>query len=139
LKSKTPVMKKIILSILSSILIISVYAQSDPAPKPPPSDFVGRYVFPDGSVVPDVTVALSGDALSMTSAAGSSALTEAGRDTFTIVEFSGLAVFKRGEDKKVNAVHIEAQGYVLDGQKQSSGAWSFTYYLRPNRELLVKR
>ena len=132
-------MKKIILSILSSILIISVYAQSDPAPKPSPSDFVGRYVFPDGSVVPDVTVALSGDALSMTSAAGSPALTEAGRDTFTIVEFSGLAVFKRGEDKKVNAVHIEAQGYVLDGQKQSNGAWSFTYYLLPNRDLLVKR
>ncbi|HMK19477.1 MAG TPA: hypothetical protein VK492_14840 [Chitinophagaceae bacterium] len=132
-------MKKIILSILSCILIISVYAQSDPAPKPPPSDFVGRYVFPEGSVVPDVTVALSGEALTMSSAAGNSALTELGRDTFTIVEFSGLAIFKRGEDKKVNAVHIEAQGYVLDGQKQSSGAWSFTYYLRPNRDLLVKK
>jgi hypothetical protein len=139
LKLKTPVMKKIILSILSCILIISVYAQSDPAPKPPPSDFVGRYVFPEGSVVPDVTVALSGEALTMSSAAGNSALTELGRDTFTIVEFSGLAIFKRGEDKKVNAVHIEAQGYVLDGQKQSSGAWSFTYYLRPNRDLLVKK
>jgi hypothetical protein len=131
-------MKKIILSILPCILIISVYAQSDPAPKPPPSDFVGRYVFPEGSVVPDVTVALSGEALTMTSAAGSSALTELGRDTFTIVEFSGVAIFKRGEDKKVNAVHIEAQGYVLDGQKQSGGAWSFTYYLR-NRDLLVKK
>jgi hypothetical protein len=139
LNLKIPVMKKIILSILSCILIISVYAQSDPAPKPPPSDFVGRYVFPEGSVVPDVTVALSGEALTMSSAAGNSALTELGRDTFTIVEFSGLAIFKRGEDKKVNAVHIEAQGYVLDGQKQSSGAWSFTYYLRPNRDLLVKK
>jgi hypothetical protein len=130
-------MKKLILSILSLIVIITTYAQSDP--KPPLSDFLGRYIFPEGSVVPDVTVALSGDALSMASAAGTSALTELGRDTFTIVEFSGLAIFKRGEDKKVNGVHIEAQGYVLDGQKQSSGAWSFTYYLRPNRELLVKR
>ena len=132
-------MKKTILSILSSILIICAYAQSDPAPKPPLSDFVGRYVFPEGSVVPDVTVALSGEALTMTSAAGSSNLTEIGRDSFTIVEFSGVAIFKRGEDKKVNAVHIEAQGYVLDGQKQSGGAWSFTYYLRPNRDLLVKK
>ena len=130
-------MKKIILSILLSIFIISAFAQSDP--KPPLSDFVGRYVFPEGSVVPDVTVALSGEALTMTSAAGASALTELGRDTFTIVEFSGVAIFKRGEDKKVNAVHIEAQGYVLDGQKQSSGAWSFTYYLRPNRDLMVKK
>ena len=87
----------------------------------------------------EVTVALSGDALTMTSAAGSSVLTDAGRDTFTIVEFSGLAIFKRGEDKKVNGVHVEAQGYVLDGQKQSSGEWSFTYYLRPHRELFVRR
>ena len=132
-------MRKLVLFILTSIFIIGANAQSDPAPKPPLSDFVGRYVFPEGSVVPDVTVALSGEALTMTSAAGSSNLTELGTDTFTIVEFSGVAIFKRGEDKKVNAVHIEAQGYVLDGQKQSNGAWSFTYYLRPNRELLVKK
>ena len=132
-------MRKFILSILTSIFIFGANAQSDPAPKPPLSDFVGRYVFPEGSVVPDVTVALNGEALSMTSAAGSSALTELGRDSFTIVEFSGVAYFKRGEDKKVNAVHIEAQGYVLDGQKQSNGAWSFTYYVRPNRELLLKK
>jgi len=132
-------MKKFILFIVTTIFIINANAQSDPAPKPPLSDFVGRYVFPEGSVVPDVTVALSGEALTMTSAAGASNLIESGRDTFTIVEFSGMAVFKRGEDKKVNAVHMEAQGYVLDGQKQSSGAWSFTYYLRPNRDLLVKK
>jgi len=132
-------MRKFILFILTSIFIFGANAQSDPAPKPPLSDFVGRYVFPEGSVVPDVTVALNGEALSMTSAAGSSALTELGRDSFTIVEFSGVAYFKRGEDKKVNAVHIEAQGYVLDGQKQSNGAWSFTYYVRPNRELLLKK
>jgi hypothetical protein len=132
-------MKKIILSILASIFIISVNAQSEPAPKPPLSDFVGRYVFPEGSVVPDVTVALAGEALTMISVQGSSALTDLGRDSFTIVEFSGLAVFKRGDDKKVNGVHIEAQGYVLDGQKQSSGVWMFTYYLRPNKELLVKK
>ena len=132
-------MRKFILFILTSIFIFSANAQSDPAPNPPLSDFVGRYVFPEGSVVPDVTVALSGEALTMTSAAGSSNLTEIGRDSFTIVEFSGVAVFKRGEDKKVNAVRIEAQGYVLDGQKQSSGAWSLTYYLRPNRDMLVKK
>ena len=132
-------MKKIILSILTLLFILNANAQSDPAPKPPLSDFVGRYVFPEGSVVPDVTVALNGEALTMSSAAGNSNLTEAGRDSFTIVEFSGIAVFKRGEDKKVNAVHIEAQGYVLDGQKQSGGSWSFTYYQLPNRDLLVRK
>src|SRR5678810_298541 len=113
-------MRKFILIILTSIFIMSVYAQSDPAPKPPPSDFVGRYVFPEGSVVPDVTVALSGEALTMTSAAGSSNLTELGRDTFTIVEFSGVAVFKRGDDKKVNGVHIDCLLYTSDAADERS-------------------
>ena len=132
-------MKKIIVSILASLFIIAINAQTDPAPKPPLEDFVGKYVFPDGSVVPEVTVTLDGSALTMASSAGTSALTELGRDSFTIVEFSGTAVFKRGDDKKVNAVHIEAMGYVLDGQKQNNGAWAFTYYLKPNRELLLTK
>ncbi len=132
-------MKKIIVSILASLFIVAINAQTEPAPKPPLEDFVGKYVFPDGSVVPDVTVTLDGSALTMASSAGTSALTELGRDSFSIVEFSGTAVFKRGDDKKVNGVHIEAMGYVLDGQKQNNGAWSFTYYLRPSRELLLSK
>jgi hypothetical protein len=130
-------MKKIAFSILSCLFIIVVNAQSDPAPKPPLEDFVGKYVFPEGSVVPDVDVILSGSALTMTSTAGSSVLNELGRDSFQIVEFSGIAVFKRGEDKRVNGVHIEAQGYILDGQKKSDGGWVFIYYVRPNKELLL--
>lgn len=132
-------MKKIALSILASLFIISVSAQ-EPAPKPPLEDFVGKYVFPEGSVVPEVDVALSGSALMMTSSAGNSALVELAVDSFQIVEFSGIAVFKRGADKKVNAVHIEAMGYVLDGQKKSGGvSWEFTYYIRPNKELLLSK
>ena len=130
-------MKKLFLSLLIPITAFSLTAQE--APKPPKEDFVGKYVFPDGSVVPDVTVALSGEALTMNSSAGSSSLTELGKDSFNIVEFQGFAVFKRGEDKKVNAVHIEAMGYVLDGQKQSDGAWAFKYYRKPNRELALTK
>ena len=83
--------------------------------------YTGKYLFPEGSPVPEVEVVLSGDALSMISSAGTSSLTKLGIDSFQIVEFSGTAFFKRGDDKKVNAVHIEAMGYVLDGQKQSTG------------------
>ena len=123
-------MRKIFLLIITSCAIISLNAQTD-KPKPPLEDFVGKYVFPDGSVVPDVDVALSGSALTMSSSAGTYALVELGIDSFQIVEFSGTAVFKRGDDKKVNGVHIEAAGYVLDGQKKANGAWSFTYYYKP--------
>lgn len=99
--------------------------------------YTGKYIFPDGSPVPDVDVTLSNGALSMGSAAGNSSLVQLGADSFQIVEFSGTAVFKRAESKKINAVHIEAAGYVLDGQKQETGAWTFTLYYRPvNRELI---
>ena len=132
-------MKKIISSAFACLLILLVNAQTEPTPKPPLEDFVGKYVFPEGSVVPDVDVTLSGSALTMSSAAGSSVLTELGIDSFQIVEFSGIAVFKRGDDKKVNAVHIEAAGYVLDGQKKSNGAWIFTVYERPKEIIGIRK
>ena len=125
-------MKKLILSVFASLFILVVNAQT--TPKPPLEDFVGKYVFPDGSVVPEVDVMLSNNALTMSSTAGTSVLTELGIDSFQIVEFSGIAVFKRGDDKKVNGVHIEAMGYVLDGQKKSNGAWIFTWYIS-NKEM----
>ena len=102
------------------------------------SNYIGKYIFPDGSPVPEVEVVLSGEALSMTSVAGNSTLTKLGIDTFQIVEFSGTAVFKHSDDGKVNAVHIEAMGYVMDGQKQSTGTLSFTIYYRPENAAMIK-
>ena len=102
-------------------------------------EYTGKYVFPDGSVVPDVEVTLSGNALTMSSVTGTSSLVQLGVDSFLIVEYSGTSVFKRGEDKKINAVHIEAMGYVLDGKKQEGGSWSFTVALLPSRELLTTK
>ena len=96
-------MKKIIVSILASLFIVAINAQTEPAPKPPLEDFVGKYVFPDGSVVPDVTVTLDGSALTMASSEGKSALTEMGRDSFSIVELSGKDVFNRADYKR-NAI-----------------------------------
>ena len=132
-------MKKTLFSVITFFFIITLNAQTEPPPKPPLEDFVGKYVFPDGSVVPEVDVIISGNALSMSSTAGTSVLTELGIDSFQIVEFSGIAVFKRGDDKKVNGVHIEAMGYVLDGQKKSGGiGWTFTCYYKP-KEICLPR
>jgi hypothetical protein len=130
-------MKKIIFITLLFSGAFVANAQSDSLPQPPLEDFIGKYVFPEGSPVPDVDVVVSSGVLSMTSAAGSSTCTRLGADSFFIDQFSGYAVFKRAEDKKVNAVHIEAGGYVLDGQKQNTGAWIFSYSYGPvNREML---
>lgn len=135
-------MRRLFVFLFLATTAASVLAQSpapSPAPDPPLEDYVGKYVFPDGSVVPDVEVLLADGALSMTSSAGTSSLTKLGVDSFSIVEFGGTAVFKRGEDKKVKSVHIEAAGYILDGEKVPSGTWAFTLYMiAPNKELLLQ-
>jgi len=127
-------MKKLFLLLIAITTVNLINAQDTTL-----QEYTGKYVFPEGGPVPDVEVVLSGDALSMTSAAGSSSLVKLGVDSFQIVEFSGTSVFKRGEDKKVNAVHIEAMGYVLDGQKQSTGLWIFTAWYRPGKNELLSR
>jgi hypothetical protein len=99
-----------------SLSALAAMAQADTTLK----EFTGRYVFPDGNVVPDVTVALDGNSLSMSSSAGTSSLEKLGVDSFSIVEFSGTAVFKRNGSNKVTGVHIEAAGYVMDGTKEEN-------------------
>lgn len=130
-------MKKFLLALLILSSCIFVNAQSPQPQMPPVEDFVGKYVFPDGSPVPDVEVVLTSGSLSMLSAAGNSSLTLLGVDSFAIVEFSGTAVFKRGDDKKVNMVHIEAMGYILDGNKMPGGIWIFT--INANKEALIPK
>ena len=123
-------MKKIFFLLILTLAFISSNAQDSTL-----QQYTGKYVFADGSPVPDVEVVLTGDALTMSSVQGNSTLVKLGIDSFQIVEFSGTAVFKHGDDQKVKSVHIEAMGYVLDGQKQSDGAWSFRRTYRPSREL----
>ena len=122
-------MKYFFLSTIAIIGFLSVNAQTDSL-----KQYTGTYVFGDGSPVPSVEVSMTDGALSMSSTAGNSSLTQLGVDSFQIVEFSGTAVFRRSEDKKINAVHIEAMGYVLDGQKQQNGIWIFMeYYTEENK------
>lgn len=127
-------MKKLFLFFSFFAIIATINAQDSL------QQYTGKYVFPDGAPVPEVEVTLTDSALAMGSVAGNSALTALGIDSFLIVEFSGTAVFKRAEDNKVNAVHIEAAGYVLDGKKQETGLWIFTSKNRPaNGELLLPK
>ncbi len=127
-------MKKLILFLFISAITSSVNAQDSL------QNYTGKYVFADGSPVPSVEVTLTDGALTMGSAAGNSSLTRINVDTFQIVEFSGTAIFKRDDNKIVNAVHIEAMGYVLDGKKESSGIWIFSgYFVAPNRDLMLSK
>ncbi|HEY4147986.1 MAG TPA: hypothetical protein VGM41_03615 [Chitinophagaceae bacterium] len=83
--------------------------------------YVGKYMFPDGSVVPSVEVTLDNGALSMSSTAGTSPLQLLGKDSFSLVTFNGYAVFRRNGNDKIMSVHIEASGYVLEGARDTTG------------------
>ncbi len=81
------------------------------------TQFVGKYTFPSGSVVSDVTVMLENGALVMNSSAGSSALEKESEDLYVIVAFQGKALFKR-DNKVIVGISINAMGYQLEGTKE---------------------
>lgn len=126
-------MKKIIIAFVVLFNYSEIHAQTDSL-----HEYTGSYVFPSGNVIPSVEVILADGSLSMTSTAGTSSLTKLGIDSFEIVEFSGSAVFRRNEEKRIIGVHIEAMGYVMDGEKQENGVWIFRQYFLPgNKEILT--
>jgi len=109
-------MKYILITVaMMAIACMAVDAQDSSA-----LQFVGKYKFPEGSVVAGVEVTINNGTLVMSSSAGVSDLALLGADSFNIIHFKGYAVFKRNETKKVVGVHIEASGYVLDGPKESA-------------------
>ena len=85
-------------------------------------ELLGKYKFPAGSVVDETTVTMENGILTMNSSAGASTLEKVKGDTFNIVSFNGIAVFKRDDTKKITGVHIDASGYVLDGVKEVAAA-----------------
>ena len=127
-------MKKLILFLSVCIITATISAQDSLL------QYTGKYIFPDGSVVPDVDVTLAEGALYMSSVAGTSSLVLLGIDSFAITEFNGIALFKRNGDKKINAVYIDAMGYVLEGKKQEDGSWAFSeFYFGKFIEKLLRK
>lgn len=107
-------MKKLMMICLMLGTVAFVYAQDKDSTL---QDFVGKYKFPDGSIVPEVTVSVEGAALVMGSSIGNSALVKIGEDLFSITAYDGSAQFKRDANRKVIGVSINAGGYALEGTK----------------------
>lgn len=93
-------------------------AQTVPAADTLLRQYLGKYSFPDGSVVAEVTVTLDSGILTMTSTAGISPLEKQSDDLFTIIQFQGTAKFNRDSTRKVIGVSIDAMGYQLEGKKE---------------------
>ena len=109
-------MKKIF-QLTTALLIICIGAAAQDTTY---KELVGKYKFPAGTIIEDATVTLENGVVNMSSSQGVSVLEKMKGDTFNIVSFNGIAVFKRNDAKKIIGVHVDASGYVMDGEKQNT-------------------
>jgi hypothetical protein len=120
------------LTFLFTILLLAMGAFSqDTAFK----EMTGKYKFPPGSVIDEAIVTYDNGTLMMNSSQGASALEKIKGDTFNVVSFKGIAIFKRDETQKIAGVHVDASGYVLDGTKEPA---AFNDYSIIAAESLIK-
>ena len=118
-------MKKLIaLFCLGMGFVSMVNAQQSPPVDSTLQQYVGKYLFPPGSPVSEVTVSLENGALTSTSSAGVSPLEKQGEDLFAITQFQGTAKFNRDANKKIIGVSINAMGYQLEGTKSDTIAFT---------------
>jgi hypothetical protein len=112
-------MKKVLLSLIVSISFLNLYAQTDSL-----QQYTGKYKFPDGSVVTEITVTLDSIGLTANSAMGSSELKKTEGDVFEIVAYGGTATFKRNTENKVSGVQILVGDISMEGTKTEEAALS---------------
>jgi restriction endonuclease Mrr len=94
---------------------------SAPAQTPQPQDtlqhYVGKYKFPEGSVVAEITVSVENGVLMASSVMGNAELKKIETDVFEIVGYGGTATFKRNSDGKVITVQIIVGDINMEGTK----------------------
>jgi hypothetical protein len=94
-----------------------VNAQSGPL-----NDYLGKYIFAEGSPVAEVSLTAEDANLVINSAMGSSTLEKKGVDSFYLATYDALVIFKRKEGKSVESISIFVQGMELVGKKEGAVA-----------------
>lgn len=100
-------------------------------------EYTGKYKFPDGSPVNEVTLTIENGVLFGSSAMGSSEFRRIEKDLFEVVAYSGTATFKRNEQSKVNGVKIEVEDLILEGTKSEDAfqpdKYKFSLFQKQNQ------
>ena len=106
-------MKKIL---LMAVILMGVMATAN-AQTSSLKDYLGKYVFPEGSPVTEVTLTVEDTVLTINSAMGATALEKKGVDTFYLAAYDAPIIFKRGADNSVETLTIIVQGMELTAKK----------------------
>ena len=106
-------MKKIL---LMAVILVGVFATAN-AQTSNLKDYLGKYVFPEGSPVTEVTLTIEDTVLTINSAMGATALEKKGVDTFYLAAYDAPIIFKRGANNEVETLTIIVQGMELTATK----------------------
>ena len=106
-------MKKIL---LMAVILVGVFATAN-AQTSNLKDYLGKYVFPEGSPVTEVTITAEDTVLTINSAMGSTPLEKKGTDTFYLAAYDAPIIFKRGANNSVETLTIIVQGMELTAKK----------------------
>ncbi|MEY3291412.1 MAG: hypothetical protein RLZZ266_437 [Bacteroidota bacterium] len=116
LKLKSTIMRKLcFMTLILMGAFLSVNAQQGPL-----NDYLGKYIFAEGSPVAEVSLTTQDSSLVINSAMGSTVLEKKGVDSFYLATYDALVIFKRKDGKMVESISILVQGMELVGQKESS-------------------
>ena len=83
-------------------------------------DYLGKYVFPEGSPVTEVTLTVEDTVLTINSAMGATALEKKGVDTFYLAAYDAPIIFKRGAGNSVETLTIIVQGMELTAKRAAA-------------------
>ncbi|MEY4049448.1 MAG: hypothetical protein RL262_282 [Bacteroidota bacterium] len=109
-------MKKIF---LMAVILMGVIATAN-AQTSSLKDYLGKYVFPEGSPVTEVTLTAEDTVLTINSAMGSTPLEKKGVDTFYLSAYDAPIIFKRGADNSVETLTIIVQGMELTAKRTAT-------------------
>jgi hypothetical protein len=109
-------MKKIL---FMAIILVGVMATAN-AQTSPLKDYLGKYVFPEGSPVTEVIITAEDTVLTINSAMGSTPLEKKGTDTFYLAAYDAPIIFKRASDNSVETLTIVVQGMELTAKRAST-------------------
>jgi hypothetical protein len=81
--------------------------------------YVGNYIFPDGSFVPSAEISLRDTVLNINSEKGTSDLVKRARDTFSLASYDGTVYFKRDSTNKITGIKVDVEDVLIEGNKQA--------------------
>ncbi len=113
-------MKKTLFSFLVIFFTMAVSAQTDTL-----QEYTGKYKFPEGNPVSEISVVVEGGILTATSAMGNSELKKTDtKDVFEVVAYAGTATFNRGDDGKIKTMRVQVQDVDMEGTKEAGSTFA---------------